>query len=779
LGFLGKYYDNSILFITALHQVPIGIEAPGTINATINGTIGAIGIEAHATNPIGAIGIEAHVTNPAGTRGREPQVRTLAQRDIERPQMMSKQGRAEPLDTAPDPDLKITRHLNQATGQSDLQQTSEYLPKPDSVTDQTKLRILQSGTTQKSETDQRSMDPPWKIQAKMQSSQKLVKIEDINEYKILYWNCCKGLSSKLSILKSLIIQNKPQFVFVCEAEIKINKDFDYYNIDGYALILSNTIDTGMARLACYVKNGIKYNRRTDLEKKGLEIIILDSKKVRIIGLYRPFKMLNGESTIENFDRIMSTLKGSVESNNGKDYICGGDFNVNWLMESQMKNELVKWMDDGNLLQKINQITRYRVINKDGEQKDEKPLLDHIYLNEEIFKSAKVLQLPTAWSNHEVQIVTLPTKDTCLTKKRKVMMREWKRYNPKIFIDTLELEKPKTLTEVAIILRNTLEKYLPKRVVRFREDKGQVTNTKLAKLVKKRDRLIKSYKISNDKMSICNAHQISKRIKKMARASEKEKIRAKLKSPDTKSFWTTIKSLLGRKSNDDNHLIKDGQIIRDQNKISNMFVEFFVSKVKGLEEKGNPDPNLNTPLTYTEDVRPFTVDEIKKSLRNKKCYGLDGIPLKIVKDIARQKPDLILDAMNMVLVNGLPQFMKVSRIIPLHKKGAKTDIANYRPVANLSSLGKLYEKIILARLQHETEGKEGDFQRGYRKHHSTTSAILDLQNKIAKQIEAGELVAVYSMDLSAAFDVLRPRIALNLLKEQQVSDSILRCLEDFL
>ena len=40
---------------------------------------------------------------------------------------------------------------------------------------------------------------------------------------------------------------------------------------------------------------------------------------------------------------------------------------------------------------------------------------------------------------------------------------------------------------------------------------------------------------------------------------------------------------------------------------------------------------------------------------------------------------------------------VSRITPVHKKGNKSLIENYRPVANLCSVSKVFEKLILNRI----------------------------------------------------------------------------------
>jgi len=124
-------------------------------------------------------------------------------------------------------------------------------------------------------------------------------------------------------------------------------------------------------------------------------------------------------------------------------------------------------------------------------------------------------------------------------------------------------------------------------------------------------------------------------------------------------------------------------------------------------------------------------------------------------------------------------LKTSRIIPLHKKGEKCLVENYRPIANLNSLGKLYEKLLLSRLDQETAGMEGSFQHAYRRSHSTTTALLELQSRVANMLEQKMMVAVYSMDLSAAFDLLRPPLMQVVLKSIGTSQHLRWLINDFL
>lgn len=145
-----------------------------------------------------------------------------------------------------------------------------------------------------------------------------------------------------------------------------------------------------------------------------------------------------------------------------------------------------------------------------------------------------------------------------------------------------------------------------------------------------------------------------------------------------------------------------------------------------------------------------------------------MPLKIIKDIGIHAPHFLVNHFNIFCRTGLTPELKTSRILPPHKKDERSALSNYRPISNLWSIGKLFEKIILEKLMEETRNLEGVFQHAYCPHHSTTTALLKFQDLISKDLDNKRTVAVYSMDLSAAFDLLRPNTILENLLKHNVS-----------
>ena len=75
-------------------------------------------------------------------------------------------------------------------------------------------------------------------------------------------------------------------------------------------------------------------------------------------------------------------------------------------------------------------------------------------------------------------------------------------------------------------------------------------------------------------------------------------------------------------------------------------------------------------------------------------------------------------------------MESIKVIPLHKKGKKENIKNYRPISNLFSITKVFEGLILLRLE-ENKKENGIDLTGYEQHRfkkkrSTVTAGLTLQ-----------------------------------------------------
>lgn len=170
-------------------------------------------------------------------------------------------------------------------------------------------------------------------------------------------------------------------------------------------------------------------------------------------------------------------------------------------------------------------------------------------------------------------------------------------------------------------------------------------------------------------------------------------------------------------------------------------------------------------------------EAHSKMRPKKSCGTDGIPMMVVRDSLLEYIDAYLLLFNRILDEGnLPVKWKSAIITPVHKKGPRCQITNYCPVSGLCSVSKLFERCVME-LMHAPI-LEGDHQHGFRKNHSTVTAMFEAQSIIADALDSNQKVLMYSTDLSAAFDLLRPGILVNRIKKH-LPFKITRIIADFL
>src|SRR5664279_3908570 len=107
--------------------------------------------------------------------------------------------------------------------------------------------------------------------------------------------------------------------------------------------------------------------------------------------------------------------------------------------------------------------------------------------------------------------------------------------------------------------------------------------------------------------------------------------------------------------------------------------------------------------------------------------------------------------------SFPSCFKVALVMPLIKKSGldAADLNNYRPISNLSTISKIMEKLMLARIKSQIINSPNffPFQSAYRSRHSTETALVKIVDDLLCAIDQGSIVVVAGLDLSAAFDTV--------------------------
>ena len=154
---------------------------------------------------------------------------------------------------------------------------------------------------------------------------------------------------------------------------------------------------------------------------------------------------------------------------------------------------------------------------------------------------------------------------------------------------------------------------------------------------------------------------------------------------------------------------------------------------------------------------FSHDKIAKVIQNldpNKAHGHDNISIRMVKVCGPSiyKPLEII--FNQCLETGIfPSEWKKGNIVPIHKKGDKQMVQNYRPVSLLPICGKILERLMFNEMfEFFIENKLiSSSQSGFKPGDSCINQLLSITHEIYSSFDEGLEVRSVFLDISKAFD----------------------------
>ena len=153
------------------------------------------------------------------------------------------------------------------------------------------------------------------------------------------------------------------------------------------------------------------------------------------------------------------------------------------------------------------------------------------------------------------------------------------------------------------------------------------------------------------------------------------------------------------------------------------------------------------------IEPFQVFQIFTKLNPNKCKGFDYLPNRILKICSQSLATPFSLHFNSILSSeDYPTAWKTATMISLLKTGSQTVVQNYRPIALLPSLSKVFEKLvhkyICNYLEHHKLLIPNNF--GFRKKLSTLNSFVSTCH-ILYQAYDSNLSRIVFLDMSNAFD----------------------------
>ena len=228
-------------------------------------------------------------------------------------------------------------------------------------------------------------------------------------------------------------------------------------------------------------------------------------------------------------------------------------------------------------------------------------------------------------------------------------------------------------------------------------------------------------------------------------SQIDKIKNAAENRQSSVAWKTVNEVTGRKSTSKSKLKASSQ--EERLKLWKEHFQNLLGKPPSVSDKP-----IETVINSTLNVKigNFTIDELESvKVKGRKAAGLDDVPPEVWK--TGEFNDILLHLCNEVYNQNAIDKWTEGCILPFPKKGDLGITNNYRGITLTAIAAKIYNSMLLNRIQPEIEKVLRKNQNGFRKKRSTVSQILTVR-RIIEGVRARNLQAVLLfVDFSKAFD----------------------------
>lgn len=250
--------------------------------------------------------------------------------------------------------------------------------------------------------------------------------------------------------------------------------------------------------------------------------------------------------------------------------------------------------------------------------------------------------------------------------------------------------------------------------------------------------------------------------------------------DPKYFWNYIKAQ--RESPDiPAELGLHDAKFKGPKEISKGFALFFKS-VFSTSDSGNVghNPSVNGNYAHKFPINRHEILGAIKRLKGDRAVGPDGIPGYVIKGCGEFLIDPLLQVFNLSLKTATyPIAWRICKVVPVFKGGSRSEIKNYRPIAILNTVSKIFELILFDRIYHTVGAYISPAQHGFLPKKSTLSNLLSFTQYVHEAIQHRAQVDVIYTDMEKAFDKVKHSVIEEKLRETGVDNDLIQLIRSYL
>lgn len=264
----------------------------------------------------------------------------------------------------------------------------------------------------------------------------------------------------------------------------------------------------------------------------------------------------------------------------------------------------------------------------------------------------------------------------------------------------------------------------------------------------------------------NAYRLMRRKKRQHLNKEITEIEEKNRNGNIRQFYEDVNK---KKKTFRPQAIKikdaNGDLVSDEYAVAQRWKDYFESLLNRPTNQLETERRFSTAEPHIETPTLEEVAQAIKNLKNYKAAGEDNIPAELIKNGGKT----LCGRLHQIIVRvweeqEMPTAWNTGLIIPIHKKGDKTDCTNYRGICLLNTSYKVMAKILYNRLVGYTEEIIGDYQCGFRRARSTTDQIFAIRQIMEKAYEYNVNIQQLFVDFQQAYDSVDRLVLYNIMSE---------------